>query len=133
VEELTVIGGTGVIDLRGKPQRPELAPALRIALATGQLRRPLRESLRTLIALLADGRYELTGPHTLRDDVELTPLAPWPPAGASRVEYYRTAIRDRHKPVAVLLGAHILDGHHKIAAYRAEGVAPVVVHITLGS
>jgi hypothetical protein len=130
VEELTVTGGTGEIDLRGKLRQPELTPALRIALATGQLRRPLRESLRTLIALLADGRYELAGPHTLRDDLELTPLGPWPPADASRVEYYRIAIRSRHKPVAVLLGAHILDGHHKIAAYRAEGVTPVVVQLT---
>lgn len=130
VEELTVTGGTGEIDLRGRLRRPELAPALRIALATGQLRRPLRESLQALIALLADGRYELTGPHTLCDDLELTPLSPWPPADASRVEYYRTAIRSRHKPVAVLLDGHILDGHHKIAAYRAEGVTPVVVQLT---
>jgi hypothetical protein len=130
VEELIVAGGTGIIDLRGELERPELAPALRIALATGQLRRPLRESLRQLLDLLVDGRYEVAGPQLLRDDAELTPLGPWPPADASRVEYYRTAIRTGHKPVAVLLDAHILDGHHKIAAYRAEGIPPVVVRVT---
>ena len=39
-------------------------------------------------------------------------------------------------PVAVLLSDGdrelIVDGHHKIAAYRAEEVAPAVVRISLG-
>ena len=131
MEELTVAGGTGVIDPRDPVDRPELAPALRIALATGQVRRPLRESLRALLDLLVDGDYEVAGPQRLPDDVELRPLDPWPPADAIRVEYYRSAIRTGHKPVAVLLDAHILDGHHKIAAYQAEDVTPVVVRVTL--
>lgn len=130
MEELTVTGGTGVIDLRETVNRPELAPALRIALATGQLRRPLRESLRQLIDLLADGDYEVAGPQRLPEDVDVRPLDPWPPADAVRVEYYRTAIRAGHKPVAVLLDTKVLDGHHKIAAYQAEGVTPVVVRVT---
>jgi hypothetical protein len=130
VEELTVAGGTGVIDLRDPVDRPELAPALRIALATGQLRRPLSESLRALLDLLVDGDYEVAGPQRLPDDMDVTALDPWPPADAKRVEYYRRAIRTGHKPVAVLLDTHILDGHHKIAAYQAEGVTAVVVRVT---
>jgi len=129
VEELTVAGGTGVIDLREPVDRPELAPALRIALATGQLRRPLRESLRQLLDLLVDGDYEVAGPQRLPEDVDVRPLDPWPPADAVRVEYYRTAIRAGHKPVAVLLDTQVLDGHHKLAAYQAEGVTPVVVQV----
>jgi hypothetical protein len=132
VEQVTVTGGRGVIDIRREIDRPELDPALRIALATGQLRRPLADTLRPALDLLVDGPYEVAGPERLAADVEAEPLSPWPPADAVRVEYYRTAIRAGHKPVALLADTRILDGHHKIAAYQAENVAPVVVRITTG-
>jgi hypothetical protein len=119
VEQVTVTGGRGVIDIRHEIDRPELDPALRIALATGQLRRPLAVTLRPALDLLVDGPYEVAGPERLDDGVEAEPLSPWPPA-----------IRAGHKPVALLADTRILDGHHKIAAYQAENVAPVVVRIT---
>jgi hypothetical protein len=126
VEQVTVTSGKGALDPHGEINRPELDPALRIALATGQLRRPLAETLRPVLDLLVDGAYEIG----VSAENALEPLDAWPPADAKRVEYYRTAIHSGHRPVAVVLGARILDGHHKVAAYQAEGVSPVVVRIT---
>ena len=116
------------------PERPvpELSQSLRIALATGQLRRPLAETLRELLDLLVDGRYQVSGPERRPGD-DLVATTGWPPADEARVAYYRTAIRSGHRPVAVVLaGARslIVDGHHKIAAYRAEGVTASVVQIS---
>lgn len=141
------------------PDRPDLVASLRIALATGQLRRPLSTTLAPLLGLLANGGYELTGPEKLagtdhwyvvapepdepqwlyeeHDDQYLVPTESWPPADTERVAYYRAAIRTGHRPVAVLLhiagerrySGYLLDGHHKIAAYEAEDVLPSVVRI----
>ncbi|GAB2764915.1 hypothetical protein [Amycolatopsis magusensis] len=203
MEEVTVTGGAGVVEVRGSvtehgyvesllylggavalldssayegsigrliarapfsATRPEVADRLRIALATGQIRRPLTETLRPLTALLADGRYELSGPEPLftasadqrgwyvmgveadepkwiyeeQDDRYLVPTDVWPPEDESRVGYYRTAISAGYRPTAVLLhlagkqrySGYILDGHHKVAAYLAEGVVPQVVRIS---
>ncbi|WP_033290110.1 hypothetical protein [Amycolatopsis jejuensis] len=131
MERVTITGGTGFLELNAGG-RVELPASLRIALATGQVRRPLAETLRDLLALLVDGQYRLSGPQRLEDD-ELVPAGSWPAEDDARVAYYRTAIRSGHRPVAVVLaGARplLLDGHHKITAYRAEGITPSVVVIT---
>lgn len=138
MEQVTISGGAGFFDVNcldvNSGARAELPQALRIALATGQLRRPLSATLGPVLDLLADGRYQVAGPERLPTDQLLTPTDAWPPADDSRVGYYRTAIRSGHRPVAVLLADSgrelIIDGHHKIAAYRAEEVAPAVVRIT---
>jgi hypothetical protein len=147
VEQVTVTGGKGLLAPDAgaaalsagadRPQHPpgalvDLSQSLRIALATGQLRRPLAETLRELLDLLVDGRYQVSGPERRPGD-DLVATTGWPPADEARVAYYRTAIRSGHRPVAVVLtGARalIVDGHHKIAAYRAEGVAASVVQIS---
>jgi hypothetical protein len=132
VEQVTISGGTGFLDVN-KHARAELPQALRIALATGQLRRPLATTLGPVFELLVDGDYRVSGPERLSDDQLLSPTDTWPPADESRVGYYRTAIRSGHRPVAVVLADDerelIIDGHHKIAAYRAEEVAPAIVRI----
>jgi hypothetical protein len=133
VEQVTVSGGKGVLGANSAISQPDVPQALSIALATGQLRRPLAETLRPLLDLLADGEYRVEGPERLADERVLTPTGGWPPADTTRVDYYRTAIQSGHRPVAVLLETGetglILDGHHKIAAYRAENVPPSVVRI----
>jgi hypothetical protein len=133
VEQVTVSGGNGVIETNSAVSQPELPQSLSIALATGQLRRPLAETLRPVLDLLADGAYRIDGPERLDDERVLTPTGGWPPPDITRVDYYRTAIASGHRPVAVLLETGetglILDGHHKIAAYRAEKVLPSVVRI----
>ncbi len=132
VEQVTISGGTGFLDVNVRA-RAELPQALRIALATGQLRRPLAATLGPVLDLLVDGDYRVSGPERLPDEVSLTPTDTWPPSDEARVGYYRTAIRTGHRPVAVVLADGerelILDGHHKIAAYRAEEIAPAVVRI----
>ncbi|HWD02213.1 MAG TPA: hypothetical protein VG674_07140 [Amycolatopsis sp.] len=133
MEQVTVTGGTGVLQLNGAVEPVELPRALRIALATGQVRRPLSETLRDVLALLADGCYQITGPERLTDERPLVPTEQWPPADEQRVAYYRTAIRLGHRPVAVVLSGEspvILDGHCKIAAYAAEGVRASAVVIS---
>ncbi len=134
MEQVTVDGGTGVIDTNSIPVQPELPQSLRIALATGQMRRPLGDTLRPLLDLFTDGEYQVTGPERLVEDRFLTPSAGWPPTDVSRVGYYRTAIKSGHRPVAVVLetgeATVILDGHHKIAAYREEEVLPHLLIIS---
>jgi hypothetical protein len=135
VEQVTISGGTGFLDVNARA-RAELPQSLRIALATGQLRRPLATTLGPVLDLLVDGDYRVSGPERVPADQELTPTDAWPPSDEARVGYYRTAIRTGHRPVAVVLAGGerelIIDGHHKIAAYRAEEVAPAVVRITQG-
>ncbi|WAL67039.1 hypothetical protein ORV05_04405 [Amycolatopsis cynarae] len=140
MERVTVSDGTGLIETgetQGKTLRiPALTESLRIALATGQLRRPLGETLGPLLRLLSSGHYELAGPEPLFDDRRLVATGgDWPRAEDGRVAYYRRAIRSGLRPVAVLLrpGGRardlVLDGHHKIVAYQAERLAPSVVRI----
>ncbi len=110
----------------------ELPQSLRIALATGQVRLPLAETLRELLALLVDGHYRVSGPQRFEAG-DLVPANDWPDDDDARVAYYRTAIRSGHRPVAVVLSGTrplLVDGHHKISAYRAEGVTPSVVLIS---
>ena len=135
MEQVTISGGAGFLDVNARA-RAELPQSLRIALATGQLRRPLATTLGPVLDLLVDGDYRVSGPERLPADQQLTPTDAWPPSDEARVGYYRTAIRTGHRPVAVVLADGerelILDGHHKIAAYRAEEVAPAVVRISQG-
>jgi hypothetical protein len=131
VERVTITGGSGFLELN-TGGRVELPPSLRIALATGQVRRPLAETLRELLALLVDGHYRVRGPERL-ENVDLIPAEAWPSDDDARVTYYRTAIRSGHRPVAVVLAGErplLLDGHHKISAYRAEGITPSAVLIS---
>ncbi|WP_406639503.1 hypothetical protein [Amycolatopsis sp. WGS_07] len=131
MERVTITGGTGFLELN-TGGRAELPQSLRIALATGQVRLPLAETLSDLLALLVDGQYRISGPQRL-ESLDLVPASPWPDDDDARVTYYRTAIRAGHRPVAVVLSgtrAFLLDGHHKISAYRAEGVTPSVVLIS---
>ena len=130
MERVTITGGTGFLELN-TGGRVELPQSLRIALATGQVRRPLAETLRELLALLVDGNYRLSGPLRLESAV-LVPARAWPSEDDARVAYYRTAIRSGHRPVAVVLSGMrplLVHGHHKISAYRAEGVTPFAVVI----
>ncbi|KAA9165874.1 hypothetical protein FPZ12_004540 [Amycolatopsis acidicola] len=118
----------------GRPGEPaELTEGLRIALATGQIRFPLRETLRPLLASLVRGGYELNGPAPLYDESRLVATRSWPAADDGRVAYYRRAVRSGLRPVAVVLcgpaGERVLDGHHKIVAYQAERLAPMVIRI----
>lgn len=130
---MTISGGTGFLDVNTRA-RAELPQSLRIALATGQLRRPLAATLGPVLDLLVDGDYRVSGPERLPEEQLLTPTDAWPPSDEARVGYYRTAIRTGHRPVAVVLADAdrelIIDGHHKIAAYRAEEVAPAIVRIS---
>ncbi|MGW7530804.1 hypothetical protein [Amycolatopsis sp. NPDC054798] len=131
MERVTITGGTGFLELN-TGGRAELPQSLRIALATGQVRLPLAETLRELLALLVDGQYRVSGPERF-EDRDLVPANPWPDGDDARVAYYRAAIRSGHRPVAVVLSGQrpfLLDGHHKISAYRAEGVTPSVVLIS---
>ncbi|MEQ0559229.1 hypothetical protein ABJI51_09125 [Amycolatopsis sp. NEAU-NG30] len=134
MEQVTISGGTGFLDVNTRV-RAELPQSLRIALATGQLRRPLATTLGPVLDLLVDGDYRVSGPERPAEERELTPTDTWPPSDEARVGYYRTAIRTGHRPVAVVLADGdrelILDGHHKIAAYRAEAVAPAIVRIAI--
>jgi hypothetical protein len=130
VEQVTVSNGAGIIDVGNHHGKlPPLTESLRIALATGQVRRPLGTTLRPLLTLLTDGRYELTGPEPLFDDRRLVPAGGWPAEDTGRVEYYRRAVRAGLRPVAVLMHDVILDGRHKIVAYQAERLAPTVIRI----
>ncbi|MFI9407892.1 hypothetical protein [Nocardia sp. NPDC052316] len=78
---------------------------------------------------------EPSGVYPLED--WLTPTEQWPPTGTGTVERYRTAIRQGARPVVITLRAgaenlwsgFVLDGHHKLAAYHAEGLAPTVLRI----
>ena len=126
--------GEGILDFeRAQGKVPPLTDSLRIALATGQVRKPLRESLWPLLSLLADGHYELTGPEPLFDERGLVPAGGWPARDAGRVGYYRRAVRSGLRPVAVVIQAGgrelVLDGRHKILAYQQERLAPAVIRI----
>ncbi|WP_280433236.1 hypothetical protein [Nocardia brasiliensis] len=67
----------------------------------------------------------------------LTPTEAWPPTDTGTVERYRAAIRQGARPVIIALRAgaenvwsgFVLDGHHKLAAYHAEELAPTVLRI----
>ncbi|PKV93330.1 hypothetical protein ATK30_4173 [Amycolatopsis echigonensis] len=131
MERVTITGGAGFLELN-TGGRAELPQSLRIALATGQVRLPLAETLRDLLALLVDGHYRVSGPERF-EGPDLVPASAWPDDDDGRVAYYRAAIRSGHRPVAVVLSGTrplLLDGHHKISAYRAEGVTPSVVLIS---
>lgn len=66
----------------------------------------------------------------------LVPTQRWPPPADRTVSHYKTMIRTGQRPLAVLLAppdsgrglgfdiAYVLDGHHKLAAYADQGVAP---------
>lgn len=72
------------------------------------------------------------------DDYDfLVPTEEWPPADTARVDHYRDTIRIGLRPAVIALRAgrnnrysgFVLDGHHKLAAYQAEGIAPTAVRI----
>lgn len=113
------------------------------------------DCLSPLLKLLSSGRYTLATrilrePFVVVDRTtlwydEVTALVPtdsWPPPDSAQVWHYRARIggrcrgRRRHRPAVVALGPtrgsqvwYLLDGHHKLAAYLAEGVAPLVIQL----
>ncbi|GAB2662944.1 hypothetical protein [Nocardia goodfellowii] len=184
-QNLLYLGGVAaaidMADLRGsisrlfvrapdRVPRPEQLQALRVLTVSGHSSGALAETLRPLLALMANGRYELrppipvtnrisegfqawsgSGPDrwgvscpgpdepdwTYPEEEWLTPTEAWPPADTATVDRYREVIRQGERPVVITLRAgaenywsgFVLDGHHKLAAYRAEEVAPVVLRI----
>ncbi|THV40930.1 hypothetical protein [Glycomyces buryatensis] len=69
----------------------------------------------------------------------LIPTDQWPPANGETVSEYRRMIRDGARPLVLTLRASppeaeneleedcvafVIDGHHKLAAYREAGIAP---------
>ncbi|NUQ90233.1 MAG: hypothetical protein HOQ43_17440 [Glycomyces artemisiae] len=63
------------------------------------------------------------------------PTDAWPPPGEDTIAVYAEAIERGERPLAVLLrseppgdeqdcAAFLIDGHHKLAAYRRTGTAP---------
>jgi hypothetical protein len=67
--------------------------------------------------------------------IELVPTDQWPPRDNDTVRQYRHRVRDGVRPAVVLLRppgegpAYVIDGHHKLAAYVAEGIPPTVIDI----
>lgn len=131
------------------------APELAVDPGTGHVRPPDPERLRPLLRLLAPGRYAMTAaraPHLLRlvhprpghveswyPDEELALLTTdrWPPSDTAAVHGYLRRIRAGARPALVALrptedsiAAYLLDGHHKLAAYREAGIRPLLLTLT---
>lgn len=60
----------------------------------------------------------------------------WPPHDRATVDAYASRISGGARPAAVTVRPpgggprYLIDGHHKLAAYRRTGVAPLLVEIT---
>lgn len=67
----------------------------------------------------------------------LLPTDTWPPRDTETIDRYREAIRAGRRPAVVVLRTggtgygigHVLDGHHKLAAYLKEDILPWTVDI----
>ncbi|MGE7386967.1 hypothetical protein ACQKM2_15955 [Streptomyces sp. NPDC004126] len=148
-------GGPGLAEVKYLGEwlsAPGLVPDPR----TGRVEPPDPECLRPLLTLLAPGRYVMraeVAPHHLRvvhpralkvqhwypdEDLALVTTDTWPPRDHRAVRGYRDRIRaggDLPALVALFPTAdswvgYLLDGHHKLAAYRQAGVAPLVIRLT---
>lgn len=116
---------------------------------------PWAPQVEPLLRLFADGEYRLcyetgiadrplieyTEPAEPRDHVDqfyphdwmLVTTRPTSSLDPARVEYYRQRIRNGVQPLVLSVNADwvdvVLDGHHKLAAYRDLAAAPAVLCI----
>ncbi|MFF3723839.1 hypothetical protein ACFYYM_15910 [Streptomyces erythrochromogenes] len=147
-------GGPGLAEVKYLTEwlgAPGLVPDPR----TGRAEPPDPECLRPLLSLLAPGRYVMTAglaPHHLRvvrpharqvrgwyaeEELALVTTDAWPPRDHRTVRGYGDRIRAGGAlpalvalfPTAGSSVGHLLDGHHKLAAYEREGVSPLVIRL----
>jgi hypothetical protein len=125
---------------------PDLRPSHR----GRQVHPPDSRRLRPLLDLLRPGRYVMTAflarrpllvdgsAHWYEDrELVLVPTDHWPPRDAATVREYRDRIeRDLALPAVVALSSDpaseigfVLDGHHKLAAYRQAARDPLVIQL----
>lgn len=130
-------------------------PGLRVDRRSGAVSGLRIESLEPFTRLLARGRYAVTatapawaetvvvdpGEHgvaswywPVQGDAIVT-TGPWPPPDQATVAAYRRRIAEGSRPAAVAIGPagrevrYLLDGHHKLAAYQAERVRPLIIEL----
>ncbi|MFE5625085.1 hypothetical protein ACFQ8S_23810 [Streptomyces virginiae] len=147
-------GGPGLSEVKYLTEwlgAPGLVPDPR----TGQAEPPDPECLRPLLSLLAPGRYVMTAglaPHDLRvvrpralqvqswyadEELALVTTDAWPPRDHRAVRGYGDRIRAGGGlpalvalfPTAGSSVGHLLDGHHKLAAYERAGARPLVIRL----
>jgi hypothetical protein len=152
VGQLAARAGPGAV-------RPAELDALRDWLAAPGLdvrEPPPAEPLEPLLRLLARGRYTLTLSRPGWRELPVLDPAPdgvrgwywplqgdalivtdrWPPRDPAAVDGYLARISRGERPAAVTVRAHgggpryLIDGHHKLAAYRRAGTRPLLVEIT---
>lgn len=147
--------GPGIAEVKSLTEwlsAPELVPHPR----TGQADPPDPQRLRPLLSLLAPGRYVMSAeiaPHRLRvvhprvrqvhhwypdEDLALVTTDSWSPRDLATVRSYRDRIRTGTAlpalvalfPTAESWVGYLLDGHHKLAAYKQAGSSPLVIRLT---
>jgi hypothetical protein len=119
---------------------------------TGHAEPPDPEMLRPLLRLMAAGQYVVRASAWWCQETDgcgdgvqwcypdtpmLVTTEPWPPGDEKTISAYRNMIADGQRPAAVVVRPHrynaytlyLIDGHHKVAAYRAEQVAPLLIEI----
>ncbi len=68
-------------------------------------------------------------------DVQLVSTLPNDDIDYSRVEYFQSIIKNKGRPIAITISnqnnycSYILDGHHKLEAYKRERVVPNILFI----
>ncbi|WP_159045271.1 MULTISPECIES: hypothetical protein [unclassified Streptomyces] len=131
------------------------APGLVPDPLTGRAGPPDPQCLRPLLSLLAPGRYVMSAglaPHDLRvvrpralqvqswyadEELALVTSGAWPPRDHRAVRGYVDRIRAGGGlpalvalfPTAGSSVGHLLDGHHKLAAYERAGARPLVIRL----
>jgi hypothetical protein len=119
--------------------------------------RTMESQLHVLLELFAPGRYRLSmdAPEYLPANTEF--LSSWDPEtnwvhaynqdgswiytqptdhfDLLRIEYFRRLLAAGKRPIVILAGVEggwsdfVIDGHHKLEAYRSRRIFPVVIHI----
>jgi hypothetical protein len=131
-------------------------PGLRVDRRTREVSGPLLPGLQPFLRLLCRGRYRVSAYAVPWRELRVAGLAGrdvfpwyfpldgdplvatggWPPPDGETVRAYRHRIAKGGRPAAVVVSPpggsvrYLLDGHHKLAAYRAERVPAVLVEIT---
>jgi hypothetical protein len=114
------------------------------------------EVLEPFTRLLASGRYVVTATmpswgetaivdlsgsavaswYWPSDGAAIVTTGPWPPPDRETVDRYRRLIATGVRPAAITICAngadarYLLDGHHKLAAYQAERVRPLLIEFS---
>ncbi|MEO3742453.1 hypothetical protein [Plantactinospora sp. B5E13] len=151
---IDVRDGVGVVDVLGNSFASLLY--LRGDRRSGEVHGLLVEPLEPFTRLLARGRYVVTvsapkwsetvvvdpGKRGVRswylplDGDAIITTGPWPPPDGTTVAAYRGRIANGVRPAAVTISPaggevrYLLDGHHKLAAYAAERVRPLLIGLT---